>query len=257
MKPLANALLSLVYPPDCLACGAALDPAAGDHFCAACLEELTACEHGRCPKCAAALPPGVLPGKRCPMCRDAFRHIRGTACVGDFQGKLMELVHAFKYSRRRFLGRSLSELLAQATVAAPWRREVDVVIPVPLDLRKFLRRGFNQAEILARTTASALSARRAPKILKRVPGGPPQVELKRRQRFENVKGRFKVRRPARVRGRCVLLVDDVATTGATLEECARVLRSAGARRVYAAVLARTSGRTSDLPAPAVKAADRS
>ena len=250
----SNALLSLAYPSACRGCDAALDPSSGDHFCGTCLAEFFDSPHGRCPRCAASLAPGLAPAKRCLSCRETFQHIEGSVCVADFTGKLMELVHAFKYGRQRSLGRSLSGLLAQVVRQAPWRRRIDAVVAVPLTWRKFVKRGFNQSEVLATAAAKALGKPCAFRAL-RHRARMPQVGLSKRRRIENVRDTFTAPRARSLVGRRVLLVDDVATTGATLSECARVLkRDVGAAGIYAAVLARTGSGAGDAPTPT---ADRS
>lgn len=116
---------------------------------------------------------------------------------------------------------------------------VDVVIPVPLHPARLAARGYNQAALLGAAVAGELAVPLVARALSRTRATPPQARLDRAARLGNVAGAFRVRMPARVRGRRVLLIDDVSTTGATLAACAAALREAGAAEVTALVVART------------------
>lgn len=142
----------------------------------------------------------------------------------------------FKYEQRPDLGTRLGR--AMLTVATALRGSVDVVIPVPLHPKRLAERGYNQAALLARPIASSLEIPFAPRALRRRHDTPRQVVLDREARQSNVRTAFATRERVRVAGSRVLLVDDVRTTGATLDACTSILRSAGARHVFALVLAR-------------------
>jgi ComF family protein len=153
--------------------------------------------------------------------------------IGPYEGALRSIVHALKYGGRRSVAPRLGALMR--TTAADLLHDVDVVIPVPLHWRRKQRRGFNQAEDLARSIGVPLL-----KALKRVRATPSQTDLPAARRHANVRGAFKVRWRVRVAGLRVVLVDDVCTTGATLEACARVLREAGATDIRAVTAARVA-----------------
>ncbi len=143
----------------------------------------------------------------------------------------MRAIHRAKYGEHPRVARALGSLFAHAAgahVALP-----DLLVPVPLHTRRLASRGFNQAHELARAFATAP----ATNIVTRVRHTPSQVGLGRTERLENVRDAFAVPRPERVRGRGIVVVDDVVTTGATLAEVARVLHAAGAREVRAVALA--------------------
>jgi ComF family protein len=146
---------------------------------------------------------------------------------------LRSIVHALKYDGRRSIARHLGALMR--LTAADLLNDVDVVVPVPLHWRRKQRRGFNQAEDLARSFGVPLM-----KALKRVRATPSQTDLPAARRHANVRGAFRLRWRARVAGLRVVLVDDVCTTGATLEACATVLREAGATDVRAVTAARVA-----------------
>ena len=156
----------------------------------------------------------------------------------DYDGEARAIIHALKYDRRRSLARPLGALLARAGRAV--LADADAVIPVPLHPWKRLRRGFNQAADLAATLGLPVRA-----LLWRVRWTPAQAGLSPAARRRNVRGAFAIppwvgaaARRQHLEGRVLVLVDDVMTTAATLDACARVLRQAGAREVRALTLAR-------------------
>ena len=155
--------------------------------------------------------------------------------VGAYEGTLREIIHALKYEGRRSIGPRLGRLMAAQ--AADLLAGVDVAVPVPLHRAREWQRGFNQADDLAR--ALGLPVRHA---LVRRRATRPQVDLPAARRHGNVREAFCLARGADVAGCLVALVDDVATTGATLEACARVLKGAGAREVRAVTAARVATR---------------
>ncbi|MGA8271583.1 MAG: ComF family protein [Candidatus Sulfotelmatobacter sp.] len=164
---------------------------------------------------------------------------------GSYEGGLRELIHLLKYSGVRpaanVLGRMLADAIAELALES--QADVSLVVPVPLYRTRLREREFNHAELIARI-AIKLSRESAhlqlcPSVLERKRETQSQTGLTRHQRRENVRGAFGVSPPEAVKGRTVLLVDDVYTTGATVSECARVLRRAGATKVWVATVART------------------
>jgi len=158
---------------------------------------------------------------------------------------LRDLIHVLKFQQVRpaaaVLGRRLAETIANLEQAMPVG--AIVVVPVPLHTRKQTQRGFNQAEMIARSALKQLSRPNrfelSTGILQRRRETGSQIGLTRHQRRENLRGAFAVSDPARILNSNILLVDDVYTTGTTASECARVLRRAGAARVWVATVART------------------
>jgi ComF family protein len=153
----------------------------------------------------------------------------------------MTAIHELKYARKTHLARSLGPLLA--SYAARWLgspADKLLVMPVPLHPRKLRQRGFNQSLLLARHVASRLEADLDYLSLRRTRFTQPQTSLTSDERKKNVRRAFGVVEPTGLKGRAVLLIDDVATTGSTLNECARVLKKAGVKEVYGLVLARTA-----------------
>ncbi len=146
------------------------------------------------------------------------------------------MLQRYKYNRDVTLVRPLAELLRERCPVA--LSDFDVVMPVPLHVNRLRWRGFNQAHLLVKPLAREVGVPVDPWSLERVRPTRPQVELTEAERRRNVAGAFRVTRPERVRGRKILLMDDVYTTGATVDECSRALRRAGAVGIDVLVLAR-------------------
>jgi len=175
------------------------------------------------------------------MCRRALPEYSRAIAYGAFESVLRETVHLLKYDRvlpaADFLGAKLSTTFSQLP---PLDGESWLVVPVPLHKRKLRQRGFNQSELIARAALKRhpVAAKLNTKCLIRQRETVPQAGLTRHQRRKNIRGAFAVSDAEAVRGRDILLIDDVFTTGTTISECARVLRRAGAATVYAATVAR-------------------
>jgi ComF family protein len=243
----ANGLLSVLLAPSCLACGTLLDRPLEGPVCAACWRSIGALSPPLCETCGDVLPSwralDPLAGL-CARCRLHPPAVARARAAGAYEGVLRLVVHALKYERRRALAVPLAALMRErgASILAG----ADLVVPVPLHWRRHHARGFNQADDLAR--GLGVPVRRA---LRRVRPTSPQFGLTTAGRLRNVRGAFAPPRrgwtrrrghdPA-LRGACVVLVDDVCTTGATLNACAEALRDGGARDVRALTAARALSR---------------
>ena len=158
---------------------------------------------------------------------------------GAYEGNLRRLIHLLKYDGMRPLARPLAARLGALLAETP---PVDLIVPVPLNRWRLWSRGFNQAELLAAELSRLSGVPFAAGVLRRRRATRSQTGLSIEQRRENVRGAFEVRRPQRIAGRSVALLDDVITTGATLAACAEALKQAGATRVVGLALARAPRR---------------
>lgn len=238
----ALAALDLIFPALCPICQTLLGDERRDPLCGRCWRAITRLGPPWCGVCGAASPaedPGRAEprpvGPPCSTCATAPPPYDYARSAAVYEGTLREALHAFKFSGKRALARPLAELLAEQCVAA-LPADIEAVVPVPLAGARERERGFNQAALLARKIARGLGIPTRARWLARVRATLPQSELPATVRRTNVRGAFRASR--RVTGRHVLLVDDIFTTGATLGECARTLREAGARRVGALTVAR-------------------
>jgi ComF family protein len=219
-----------LYPPLCLVCG--LDAEPGLDCCAVCEDQLPRLA-GQCQRCGLALGQDVALCGRCSTRLPAFdRAFPGFA----YSGPIERLIQRFKFQRDLAAGRVLAGLYARrlAAIGAP---RPDLLVPVPLHARRRLWRGFNQAELLARDLARHCGGLPQFSALKRQRATPAQSELPAARRSGNVRNAFALKfLPPGTRR--VALLDDVMTTGSTLNECARVLKRAGVERVDVWVVAR-------------------
>ena len=233
-------VLDALLPPRCLACGGAVETQGA--LCAVCWQGISFLGAPQCSRCGLPFPYDAGPGVECAQCL-AYPPAYGRArAVFAYDDHSRRLILAFKHADHlhgmpafgQWLARSGAELLATA----------DLIAPVPLHWTRLFRRRFNQSALLAQATAAAWSARAkagprfAPELLVRRRRTRSQGHLSRLQRAENVRGAFALKPGADVQGRRVLLVDDVLTTGATIEACTRALKRAGAAEVDVLTLAR-------------------
>jgi len=177
----------------------------------------------------------------CRACQEGIPPYGKAVAYGAYDAELRELIHLLKYDQVHPAASVLGGMLATAIAKLELSDEI-LVVPVPLHSSKRRQRGFNQAELIARSALKAMHAKRfqlVANVLKRVRPTISQIGLTRPQRQENIRGAFQVAHLSRVSGRKLLLVDDVMTTGTTAAECARVLQRAGAKKVWVATVART------------------
>lgn len=241
---LARSILSgvgdLIFPPSCALCRSMSADAdrLATLVCAECRTDWLLAERvPSCPRCAGTIGPHELSAGLCATCRREPPRVAGTARIGAYQGRLADAVRRYKYDGREDLHPLLSEGLVAAVRAAPWLSRMEVVTYVPTHWRRQLLKPFYTAERLARTLADQLDLPLVT-LLRRTRAGFNQVGLSPTARKANVRGAFETVRGVELHAAQILLVDDVKTTGATMEECARVLKAAGAGEVCGAVLSR-------------------
>lgn len=239
MRHLSEALLNLLYPPVCCGCQ---QPTERPEFCRRCRRQIEMPASPLCPTCGAPFQTRADVDHPCARClQHPPRFGRARACTlydaADTRNHpLKSVLQQYKYNRDVWLARPLAALLVER---APFAVEAyDVLMPVPLHVQRLRWRGFNQAQFLAQPLARATGVALDSHSLQRVRPTRPQVDLDEKERRHNVAGAFRVTRPQRIEGRSILLVDDVYTTGATVNECSRALLQAGAQRVDVLVLAR-------------------
>lgn len=237
-QALLRSLLGLLYPQRCCICGS---PQPG--ICLACQRSLPRIQPPICDTCGRPYP-GVAPeglALQCGECRTRKRSFDRCRSVLLYHGPAGQAIRAAKYRGRPVVANALGEFLWHCAATPPplfpWS-EVNAVVPVPLHPSREAARGFNQAEAIITPLCRRLGLPLRPELLVRERNIPPQVGLKATQRRENVHGAFVAPHPEAVKGATLLLFDDVMTTGATVEECARMLKKAKAARVWVLTAAR-------------------
>ena len=232
----AAAARRLLYPTRCELC-ARLLRTTERAVCHACRRGLPSLQAPFCRRCSRPLAP-YLPAHLCRSCRRTPSAISETHCAIVYEGSARTLLQKMKFARRPHLAAAFERVIVLATRHL---RGIECVVPVPQDLGRTLRRSFHPALLLAGHLAKRLGAPVHSLALRRRMLLPAQSSLPRARRAANAQAAFR-RGPAarRVAAKTVLLVDDIRTSGATLETCARLLKAAGARRVIAFALARTN-----------------
>ncbi|MCS6829279.1 MAG: ComF family protein [bacterium] len=224
-------VLDALYPPRCAAC--ALVGCAG--WCDECAEHIPYIALPVCVRCGTPVHPEgfCIACYRRPLVPEAVR------AVTRYEGVMRAAIHRFKYEGRPSLAPALAQLLVQSwqTPLAEALHGVDVVLPIPIHRRRERERGFNQSALLAREFCQSTGLPLLRGVLERTVYRQPQVGLGEVERRENVKDAFRMVQPHAVRGKSVLLIDDVWTTGSTLNEAASTLLAAGAERVFAYTVA--------------------
>lgn len=238
MRHLGTALLDLIHPVRCAGCARVFLPSGAGFWCDDCLKGLPWVHGPLCPRCGSPFSDSPTSGDHlcgeCILGRYAFDTARSAT---EFKGVVRERIHQLKFGAQLHWIHPLSELLAR-TLSQQHIPAVDLVLPVPLHISRLRYRGFNQSAILARALSRRTSIPVCFDLLVRRCRTEPQTRLSRQERLTNVKDAFHVLRPASVEGLALLLIDDVFTTGSTINECAKTLKSAGAAQVHALTVAR-------------------
>jgi ComF family protein len=231
-----RALASLLYPPACTVCFAPVD--AGEHLCDECDDKLVRIVPPFCAKCSEPFLGAITETFNCANCAHRTIHFDAAVAAYRSRGIARHVLLNFKYGRQIHLRHLVARWLCAALRDERLRqRTFDLIVPVPLHPARERERGFNQAGLLAELLSAHMSIQQL-SILQRIRYTTTQTAFDRAERMENLRNAFRLRKNADVRGLRVLLVDDVLTTGSTLSECARILKSAGASSVHAATAAR-------------------
>lgn len=235
LRTSADAVLSVILSPVCAACDEPLLRPTRGPVCDDCWQSILPLTPPLCDRCGDPLPAWRLvssPHAFCPRCRRASPAIDRARAIGAYDGALRAIVHALKYDGRRSLARPLGRLMRER--GADILSGATYAIPVPLHPSRRRHRGFNQAADLARHVGIPVQP-----ALRRIRATPTQTGLPAARRHRNMRDAFATTRAARqLKGATVVLIDDVSTTGATLEACARVLKEAGVGEVRALTAAR-------------------
>ncbi len=237
-----NSLLSVrsclreIFPLNCPVCGKAPFDGSPNMLCAECFRKLDLIREPFCPGCGGHLS-GFL--NMCPDCMnaDAGRPWQKAFALFRMEGLGRELVHKYKYRNMPELARTLAHLAAIRLGESILAEKFDCITPTPLHFLRYLKRGYNQADLFANVLAGELKIP-CSSLLWRKKWTSQQSKLTKKQRISNLNGAFSVKNSQKTKNRAILLVDDVMTTGSTLASAAQVLLDGGAERVGVLVIAR-------------------
>lgn len=242
LKGLADALASVLFPAPCRICGQTLDNASRIPLCSVCLASLRPYSGPQCVRCGRPIVSRVVaePGSQalCLACRRGLYDFDLARSYGAYTDSMAGAVILLKYHQVTPLAGWFARHLRNLAEAQPALAQVDVVVPVPQHSIRQRERGYNHAELIARPLARSLGLSCRSYLLLRTRPRPEKLRLTVRERWTTVRGAYDVRQGTRVDNLRVLLVDDVFTTGATLDACSRALRRAGAAYVAALTVAR-------------------
>lgn len=225
LRQLGQQLSEILLPGNCLLCAT---ESATSLLCPACADDLPPLPNTLCPQCGEQ----TTYGERCGACLKETPYFASTVALFRYDFPADRLIHTLKYAHQLAVAAWLGELLARRLEDSP----CDLIMALPLHPSRLGERGFNQSVEIARPISAALKKPLLLDALSRVRATPPQADLALKDRARNVRGAFEC--SLDLAGRNVLLIDDVMTSGATLNECARILHLHGARRVDVAVAAR-------------------
>lgn len=237
MKNFIARIVSFFFPITCSVCGMDLDGGSQDRICCVCRAKMPIIKGFVCLKCGYPLPDG---GRFCPLCRKKKKHFAFDAMrsVYHYDGDFRKLVLSYKYNSRFFLAKEFAKDLAAAYDENDFFRNCDFIIPIPLNILRRLKRGYNQAELLSTELSKIVQKPMLKNILFRSKITKPQFKLSKKEREKNIKGSFYVKESPLIKKKSVLLIDDIATTGTTVSECAYALKKAGVKEVFVLTLAR-------------------
>jgi len=233
-------LINILYPKVCHHCGDSFSDGLSNILCRSCFDSIPVFEDPLCDHCGLPLPARAFEDAeqlRCRECGDKPYFLDQVRALGTYGGALRIIHHVFKFEGMESLKEEISDKLVEATPAF-FLKQVEALVPVPLSPVRKRERGYNPSELLA-IEVSRRTGIPVQFSLDKIKSTVPQMSLTREERFKNPKGAYQVKRDEMVPAK-VLLIDDVFTTGSTLEECARVLKKSGAQWVGALVFGRTA-----------------
>ncbi len=229
-------MLDIIYPRSavCIACGRECKTYNRYGFCFACYENLPFIRPPHCCVCGRHIEGGEI----CRLCVEANHVFTSALSVFEYNMPISDMVKRFKYRSFTHLAEPMAMLMVEAIELRGW--SFDAVVPVPLHTKRLSLRGYNQAEYLAHSIGKMMGGKEVlGTALMRIRNTPSQIGMDRAERMWNLYNAFEVRQEDLVKDKTILLIDDVFTTGSTVDHCSSALLEAGAREVYVATFATT------------------
>jgi ComF family protein len=233
----AMPLLDLLYPRNCIGCGVS-SPETFRFICWDCWADCTRVVAPFCEICGDPVAGAVEHGFTCYACAAEAPSFDRARSAARYEGAVGEALRQLKYEKGFWTAPDVARMLHGCLNAEFSAQEFDMVVPVPLHHVRRRERGYNQSEVLAKELARLIGCQIKPGVVRRIRPTTTQTNLTAPQRLSNVKNAFRSRREKQLTGKCILLVDDVMTTGATVNACAKALKKGGAASVYVLTAAR-------------------
>jgi len=237
-KTLADTALGFIYPNVCQLCGEVRAASKEGFVCSHCWEQVRFIKPPFCQRCGLPFQGALTAAFECTNCRDLEFHFCSARSAVIAKGVTLEVIHRYKYRRAFWFEPFLADLLIREALPVLRREKWDCIVPVPLHPAKQRQREFNQAERLANCLSAVAAIPVDTTLLKRVAATMTQTKLSREKRAENMRNAFTMKNRRKLNCERVILFDDVFTTGATTDACAKVLRAAGASEVCVWTVAR-------------------
>ena len=231
-------ITDFIFPPRCLGCAEILQQLSSQAFCPACKEKIRFITGSLCPICGMAFFDSPAGYHLCGNCLESKPYFSLARAVASYETLILDAIHQFKYGRNISTGAALASFMAEFSFPDFDFTDYSLIIPVPLHIRRLRDRSFNQALILAKAIEKKYQIPVNFSLLKRRKFTLTQTGLDKKEREKNIKGAFTVTDNAKIEGKNIILVDDVYTTGATINQCAKTLIKAGASKVAVLTLAR-------------------
>ncbi len=238
LKTWVNTALGFIYPNVCQLCGKARAMPTEGFVCGSCWEQVRFIKPPFCKRCGMPYEGEITASFECTNCREMKLHFRSARSAVSAKGVVRDVILRYKYQREMWFEPFLADLLIREALPELGQEHWDWIVPVPLHPSKRRRREFNQAERLATYLSAASKIPLDTKLLKRVTATSTQTKLNREKRAENMRNAFATWKGRKLKGERILLFDDVFTTGATTDACAKVLLEAGAAEVCVWTVAR-------------------
>jgi ComF family protein len=240
LRQILNDVSDIIFPPQCLACAEIINQPASQIFCFLCLRKISFITDSFCPICGVPFLSSTTESHICGNCLENKPWYAHARAVAGFETVIMDAIHKFKYGRSISIGDGLSSFMANFSFPDFDFSEYSLLIPVPLHIKRLRERGFNQSLLLAKQMGGKYKLPVNFSLLKRSKFTLTQTGLNKAEREKNIKGAFVVTDKKKAAGENIILIDDVYTTGATINECAKVLLKAGAQKVAALTLSRVT-----------------
>jgi len=244
LRKFYKTILDLLFPEEgiCFLCEKYDEYIGDDHICSECKEQIKYIDNHICKICGKPLESGYIPD-RCPDCIKHPHFFTTAVAAVEYEGLIKKSIYKYKYGNKAYMYKAFGHLMVQAIIDKDIKG-FEVIVPVPLHRAKRAERGFNQSELLAKYISEKLDVPIDFKNLKRIKKTSVQNKLHRLQRQQNIKDAFIVKNSNAFKDRVVLLVDDILTTGATADECSKMILENGANKVF--VLSIATGRNTNM-----------